>query len=57
MLMLTDGGIETRIIFETDIPLPEHVQVAALVTDPNGGPVLRGIYESYVVVAARPACR
>jgi len=57
LLMLTDGGIETRIIFETDIPLPEHVQVAALVTDPNGGPVLRGIYESYVVVAARPACR
>lgn len=30
--MLTDGGIETRIMFETDIPLPEHVQVAALAT-------------------------
>ena len=23
--ILTDGGIETRIVFETDIPLPEHV--------------------------------
>lgn len=51
--MLTDGGIETRIMFETDVPLPEHVQVAALVTDPTGGPVLRDIYESYVA-AARP---
>ena len=50
--MLTDGGIETRIMFETDVPLPEHVQVAALVTDPAGGPVLRGIYESYVAAAS-----
>jgi homocysteine S-methyltransferase len=52
-LLLTDGGIETRIMFETDVPLPEHVQVAALVTDPIGGPELRRIYESYVA-AARP---
>ena len=49
--ILTDGGIETRIMFETDIPLPPHVQVAALVTDPKGGPVLRRIYESYVEAA------
>ena len=47
-LILTDGGIETRIMFETEIPLPPHVQVAALVTDPVGGPALRGIYKSYV---------
>jgi hypothetical protein len=40
-------------MFETDVPLPEHVQVAALVTDPTGGPELRRIYESYVA-AARP---
>jgi homocysteine S-methyltransferase len=53
LLMLTDGGIETRITFETDVPLPEHVQVAALVDDPAGGPVLRRIYVSYVA-AARP---
>lgn len=50
-LILTDGGIETRIMFETEIPLPPHVQVAALVTDPVGGPALRGIYESYVEAA------
>lgn len=50
-LILTDGGIETRIMFETDIPLPEHVQVAALVTDPRGGPALRGIYEGYIAAA------
>ena len=52
-LLLTDGGIETRIMFEADSPPPEHVQVAALVTDPTGGPELRRIYESYVA-AARP---
>ena len=51
-MLLTDGGIETRIMFETDVPLPEHVQVAALVTDPTGGPVLRSIYESYVAAAS-----
>ncbi len=49
--ILTDGGIETRIMFETDIPLPPHVQVAGLVKDPAGGPVLRRIYESYVAAA------
>jgi homocysteine S-methyltransferase len=36
--ILTDGGIETRIVFETDVPLPPHVQVAGLVKDPTGGP-------------------
>ena len=45
LLMLTDGGIET------DVPLPEYVQVAALVDDPVGGPVLRRIYASYVAAA------
>jgi S-methylmethionine-dependent homocysteine/selenocysteine methylase len=49
--ILTDGGIETRIMFETDVPLPPHVQVAGLVKDPVGGPVLRRIYESYVAAA------
>ncbi len=29
--ILTDGRIETRIVFETDVPLPPHVQVAGLV--------------------------
>lgn len=49
--MLTDGGIETRVMFETDVRLPPHVEVAALVNDPAGGPVLRRIYESYVEAA------
>jgi hypothetical protein len=49
--ILTDGGIETRIMFETDVPLPPHVQVAGSVKDPTGGPVLRRIYESYVDAA------
>ena len=49
--ILTDGGVETRIMFETDIALDPHVGVAALVRDPIGGPVLRGIYEGYVEAA------
>ncbi len=55
-LLLTDGGIETRIMFEADVPLLEHILVATLVADPTGGPVLRRIYESYVA-AAPSACR
>jgi homocysteine S-methyltransferase len=52
--ILTDGGIETRVMFETDVALPEHVGAAGLVEDPAGGPVLRRIYESYAA-AARPS--
>ena len=44
-MILTDGGIGM------DVPLPEYVQVAALVDDPAGGPVLRRIYVSYVPAA------
>jgi len=54
--ILTDGGTETRIMFETDVPLPPHFQVATLLKDPTGGPVLRRIHESYVD-AARSVCR
>jgi hypothetical protein len=53
--ILTGGGIEAPIMFETDILLPSHVQVAALATDSTGGPVLRRIYESYV--EATPSLR
>ncbi|MDQ3913427.1 MAG: homocysteine S-methyltransferase family protein [Actinomycetota bacterium] len=52
-LILTDGGIETRVMFEAEVPLPADVEVAALVDNPVGGPVLRRIYESYIA-AARP---
>ena len=39
--ILTDGGIETRIMFERDVAMDPHVGVATLVGDPKGGPVLR----------------
>ena len=56
-LMLTDGGIETRVMFETDVSLPAHVQVVSLVDGlPRGRPgrrsgALREIYGSYVDAA------
>ncbi|MCB9417448.1 MAG: hypothetical protein H6522_09870 [Mycolicibacterium sp.] len=34
--VLTDGGIETRIMFETDLPMDPHVQVAGLLSDAAG---------------------
>jgi S-methylmethionine-dependent homocysteine/selenocysteine methylase len=49
--ILTDGGIETRVMFDTDFAMDPHVQVAGMVEDPVGGPLLRGIYESYVRAA------
>jgi S-methylmethionine-dependent homocysteine/selenocysteine methylase len=51
--ILTDGGIETRIMFETGVAMDPPVGVATLVGEANGGPVLRGIYESYAG-AAKP---
>lgn len=49
--ILTDGGIETRVMFETGVPLPDHVGVAALVGEAAGGRVLRRIYAGYVEAA------
>jgi homocysteine S-methyltransferase len=49
--ILTDGGIETRIMFETDIEMDPDVQVAALVSDPAGRSALRSIYAGYVDAA------
>lgn len=46
-LVLTDGGIETRIMFETDLELAPHVEAAGLV----GEPALKAIYVSYVEAA------
>lgn len=51
VLILTDGGVETRVMFETEIELPPHVQAAALVDDPARSPALRGIFEGYVEAA------
>ena len=50
-LVLTDGGIETRLMFGGDVELDPDVQVAGLVADPDGGPALRAVYESYVAAA------
>ena len=49
--VITDGGIETRVMFETDYEMDPDVQAAAMVGDPAGRPLIRGIYESYVRVA------
>ena len=48
MPIITDGGIETRIMFETDLAMDPHLQVAAMVSDSAGRAALRSIYESYV---------
>lgn len=49
--IVTDGGIETRIMFETDLAMDPELQVAALVPDPAGAAALRSIYESYIDAA------
>lgn len=46
--ILTDGGIETRVMFETDFEMDPDVQVAAMVGDERGEPILREIYREYV---------
>lgn len=49
--ILSDAGIETRIMFETDIELDPHIEVAALLDQPDGREALRDIYATYVDVA------
>lgn len=46
-LVLTDGGIETRLVYEMGVELPEPLQSAALV----GADALRELYVSYVEAA------
>jgi S-methylmethionine-dependent homocysteine/selenocysteine methylase len=46
-LVLTDGGIETRIMFESDAELAPHVLAAGLLDHP----ALKAIYGSYVEAA------
>ncbi|AKK27980.1 homocysteine S-methyltransferase family protein [Mycobacterium sp. EPa45] len=50
--VLTDGGIETRVMFETSITMNPEIQVAGLVGDPQGAPALRAIYRSYLDAAS-----
>ncbi len=49
--ILSDGGIETRIMFETQLALDPHIQVAALLEQREGREALRSIYAEYVDVA------
>lgn len=49
--ILADAAIETRIMFETEIELDPHLQVAALLDDERGRDALREIYATYVDVA------
>ena len=46
--VLTDGGIETRIMFETDLPMDPHVQVAGLLGDAAGEQALGAVYRGYL---------
>lgn len=49
--ILADAAIETRIMFETELELDPHLQVAALLDDERGRDALREIYATYVDVA------
>lgn len=46
-LVLTDGGIETRLMFDYGLALPAHIEATALV----GHPAVREVYASYVAAA------
>ena len=50
-VMLTDGGIETRLIYEFHRPLPDFASFLPLF-DPEGRAALAAIYRSYMKVAA-----
>jgi homocysteine S-methyltransferase len=49
--ILTDAGVETRILFETGLELDPHLQVAGLLDRRRGREALRTIYAEYVDVA------
>lgn len=49
--ILADAGVETRIMFETDLEMDPHLQVAALLDRREGREALREIYATYVDVA------
>lgn len=49
--VLTDGGIETRIMFETSIEMDPDVQVASLIEEAEGREALRDIHLGYISAA------
>lgn len=52
-LLLTDGGIETLLIFERGIRLDTPVEAAGLVAEPAGRTALETLYRDYLQVGAR----
>jgi S-methylmethionine-dependent homocysteine/selenocysteine methylase len=48
---VTDGGLETDLIFRRGVPLPEFAAFP-LVEEPAGTAVLRSYYEDYLAIAA-----
>lgn len=53
-VLLTDGGIETEIMFATDYEMDPHLQVGAMVVEGRGEGLLRDLYGSYVAAAEPP---
>src|SRR3954454_12885124 len=51
--LISDGGIETRIAYETDIPLDPDMGASRLVEDGRGRSALEGIYRQYLDVGRR----
>jgi homocysteine S-methyltransferase len=49
--ILTDAGIETRIVYGSDYHLDPDLEVARMVGDPAGRPLLRRVYAGYAAVA------
>jgi S-methylmethionine-dependent homocysteine/selenocysteine methylase len=50
-IVLTDGGIETRLIYEYHRPLPDFASFLPLF-DPQGRPAIEALYAGYMAVAA-----
>ena len=50
-IILADGGIETRILYETHIPLVSEIEVAGLLFTDQGKQALANIYNSYLDVS------
>ncbi len=49
-VILTDGGIETRVVYEFGLTLPEPLEAVALLDDERGRDALARIYTSYLDV-------
>jgi homocysteine S-methyltransferase len=50
--ILTDGGIETHVMFDTDFEMDPDVQVGAMVDDGRGRAILEDLYARYIAAGA-----